>query len=796
MKDNKQKGLASLFITFVVLVFLGFLVYNVLTGGNSKSADSLAQSTETSVDASASSEATESSSVDESSGETSVDESTISDETAEESSKTSKISTGKIKLGLDLAGGVSITYQTVNPNPSDEDMADTIYKLQQRVQNYSTEAEVYREGDNIINIDIPGVSDANAILDELGKPGSLIFVDPQGNTVLTGDQVATAKAGIIDNNGNSEYVVSLTFTEEGSKAFADATSRLIGQRIAIIYDNIIYSNPTVQTAITGGTAQITGMTSYDEAKNLASTIRIGSLSLELEELRSNVVGAKLGQEAISTSMKAAIAGFVVLAIFMIAIFLLPGVASVIALALYVILEILLLSAFEITLTLPGIAGIILSIGMAVDANVIIFTRIKEEIGLGKSVYESINTGFKKALSAIIDGNVTTLIAAAVLYLRGSGTVKGFAQTLALGIMLSMFTALFVTRFVLKSFYNVGLDNEKLYGKKLARKPYDFVGMKKFTLAIAGVVIAIGIIFIGVNKVKTDNFFNYGLDFKGGTSTNVTFDKDYSLDDISKEIVPVVESITGEAGTQTQKVQGTNEVIIKTRSLNLEEREKLNAALVEKFGVDAEKITAESISGAVSAEMKSDAVIATVLATILMLIYIWVRFRDFRFAAGSVLALIHDVLVVITFYAVLRWSVGSTFIACILTILGYSINATIVIFDRIRENKVLLPRATKEEIINTSVTETLTRSIYSSLTTFIMIFILFLMGVSSIREFALPIMVGIVAGTYSSVFLSSIFWYMLSNKFDKKIEEKKAENAKKNKKTKKVETKKDSNGAVV
>ena len=796
MKDNKQKGLASLFITFVVLVFLGFFAYNVLTGGNSKSADSLAQSTETSVDASASSEAIESSSVDESSGETSVDESTISDETAEESGKTSKISTGKIKLGLDLAGGVSITYQTVNPNPSDEDMADTIYKLQQRVQNYSTEAEVYREGNNRINIDIPGVSDANAILDELGKPGSLIFVDPQGNTVLTGDQVATAKAGIIDNNGNSEYVVSLTFTEEGSKAFADATSRLIGQRIAIIYDNIIYSNPTVQTAITGGTAQITGMTSYDEAKNLASTIRIGSLSLELEELRSNVVGAKLGQEAISTSMKAAIAGFVVLAIFMIAIFLLPGVASVIALALYVILEILLLSAFEITLTLPGIAGIILSIGMAVDANVIIFTRIKEEIGLGKSVYESINTGFKKALSAIIDGNVTTLIAAAVLYLRGSGTVKGFAQTLALGIMLSMFTALFVTRFVLKSFYNVGLDNEKLYGKKLARKPYDFVGMKKFTLAIAGVVIAIGIIFIGVNKVKTDNFFNYGLDFKGGTSTNVTFDKDYSLDEISKEIVPVVESITGEAGTQTQKVQGTNEVIIKTRSLNLEEREKLNAALVEKFGVDAEKITAESISGAVSAEMKSDAVIATVLATILMLIYIWVRFRDFRFAAGSVLALIHDVFVVITFYAVLRWSVGSTFIACILTILGYSINATIVIFDRIRENKVLLPRATKEEIINTSVTETLTRSIYSSLTTFIMIFILFLMGVSSIREFALPIMVGIVAGTYSSVFLSSIFWYMLSNKFDKKIEEKKAENAKKNKKTKKVETKKDSNGAVV
>ncbi len=784
MKDNKQKGLASLFITVVVLVFFGFLAYNVLSAGKGNTG------------AVATSETT----ISNESGEVTGDEATDSD-VADETGKTSKFSTGKIKLGLDLAGGVSITYQTVEPNPSDEDMADTIYKLQQRVQNYSTEAEVYREGGNRINIDIPGVSDANAILDELGKPGSLIFVDPQGNTVLTGDQVATAKAGIIDNNGNSEYVVSLTFTDEGSKAFAEATARLIGQRIAIIYDNVIYSNPTVQTAITGGTAQITGMTSYDEAKNLASTIRIGSLSLELEELRSNVVGAKLGQEAISTSMKAAAVGFVILAVFMIAVFLLPGFASVLALSLYVILEILLLSAFEITLTLPGIAGIILSIGMAVDANVIIFTRIKEEIGLGKSVNEAINLGFKKALSAIVDGNVTTLIAAAVLYLRGSGTVKGFAQTLALGIILSMFTALFVTRFIMKAFYNIGLDNPKLYGKKLAAKPINFVGMKNITIAVSVVVILAGIVGAGVNKAKYGDLFNYGIDFRGGTSTNVTFNEDYSLDRISKEVVPVVESVTGEAGTQTQKVEGSNEVIIKTRTLSVDEREKLNSALAQNFGVDAEKITAESISGAVSSEMKKDAVVATVIATILMLLYIWFRFKDFRFATSSVLALVHDVLVVIAFYALLRWSVGSTFIACILTIVGYSINATIVIFDRIRENKALLSKATKEEIINTSVTETLTRSIYSSLTTFIMIFVLFIMGVSSIREFALPIMVGIVAGTYSSVFLSSIFWYIFSNRFDKKIEQKKeeqkAEKTKnKKKKDKKVEINKDSNGAVV
>ena len=341
-----------------------------------------------------------------------------------------------IKLGLDLAGGVSITYQAVDENPTSEEMSDTIYKLQQRVQNYSTEAVVYQEGSDRINIDIPGVSDANAILEELGKPGSLIFTDETGKTLLTGDQVASAKAGIIEQNGQKSYVVSLTFTEEGTKAFADATSANVGKRIAIIYDNQIYSNPVVREAITGGQCQIDGMTDYTEAENLAATIRIGSLSLELQELRSNVVGAQLGQQAISTSLKAGAIGFAIVAVFMMVLYLIPGVAAVIALALYVGLVLIMLTAFDITLTLPGVAGIILSVGMAVDANVIIFTRIKEEIGLGHSVKSAIKAGFSKALSAILDGNITTLIAAAVLYFRGSGTVKGFASTLAIGIVYS------------------------------------------------------------------------------------------------------------------------------------------------------------------------------------------------------------------------------------------------------------------------------------------------------------------------------------------------------------------------
>ena len=665
-----------------------------------------------------------------------------------------------IKLGLDLAGGVSITYQAVEENPTAEEMSDTIYKLQQRVQNYSTEAEVYQEGSNRINIDIPGVSDANAVLEELGKPGSLVFIDESGQVILTGDQVASAKAGIIDQNGMKSYVVSLSFTDEGTKAFADATTANVGKRIAIIYDGTVYSNPVVREAITGGQCQIDGMTDFDEAENLAATIRIGSLSLELEELRSNVVGAKLGQEAINTSLKAGAIGFAIVAVFMMAAYLIPGVAAVMALALYVGVILILLNAFEVTLTLPGIAGIILSVGMAVDANVIIFARIREEIATGKTVKSSIKIGFQKALSAILDGNITTLIAAAVLGFMGSGTVKGFAQTLALGIVVSMFTALVITRLILNAFYAVGMQNEKLYGRAKEKKPVDFLSKKAVFFTISIVLIVAGFVFMGVNKGRTGQSLNYSLEFIGGTSTNVTFNENMSIEDIDANVVPMIEKITGDGNVQTQKVQGTNEVIFKTRTLDVTEREDLNNTLAESFGVDQEKITAETISSTISGEMRREAVVAVVIATVCMLIYIWFRFKDIRFGASAVAALIHDVLVVLAFYAAVRVSVGSTFIACMLTIVGYSINATIVIFDRIRENINLEGKSELNGLVNKSITQTLSRSIFTSLTTFIMVAVLYIMGVSSIREFALPLMVGIVCGTYSSVCITGALWFVL------------------------------------
>ena len=685
---------------------------------------------------------------------------------------------GGIKLGLDLAGGVSITYQAVDENPSEEAMADTQYKLQQRVESYSSEAEVYQEGGNRINIDIPGVSDANQVLEELGKPGSLLFVDESGMTVLEGTDVASAKGMSYKHNqtGQLSYEVLLTFTDEGAQKFAEVTAANIGKIIYIIYDGEIKSAPTVQTAITGGQASITGMDSYEEAERLATTIRIGSLSLELEELRSNVVGAKLGQEAIYTSLKAAAIGFAIVCVFMIAVYRIPGLASSFALTLYVALMLILLAAFEVTLTLPGIAGIILSIGMAVDANVIIFTRIKEEIGVGKTVKSAIKTGFAKALSAIVDGNITTLIAAAVLFWRGSGTVKGFASTLAIGIVLSMFTALFVTKFAMNTLFELGFTDAKFYGVRKEKQPVDFLGKQKLWIAVSCVAVIAGIAGMAMNKASIGGIFNYGLDFKGGTSTNVTFNEDMTLEQISNEVVPVVEEITGNAGTQTQKVAGTTEVIIKTRTLNVEERQALDAALVEHFGVDENKIVAESISGAISNEMKKDAIVATAIATVCMLIYIWIRFKNIRYAGSAVIALVHDVAVVLACYALAKWSMGSTAIACLLTIVGYSINATIVIFDRIREhikmeqNEYGKLHSDLKDLVNLSITETFTRSINTSFTTFVMVMILFIMGVSSIREFALPLMAGILCGTYSSVCLTGTLWYMMSKNLTFEVEE--------------------------
>lgn len=687
-----------------------------------------------------------------------------------------------IKLGLDLKGGLSVTYEIQEDDYSDKDLEDTKYKIEQRVEAYTNEYSVYEDGDKKITAEIPGVTNADEILEALNIEGKLEFLDPDNYTkwskgqeyeaALTGDDIKNATAGIDSDNGN-DNVVQLVFTDAGAQKFADVTSANVGKIVYIIYDNKVVSAPTVQSAITGGSAEINKIGSYEEAEQLATTIRIGALPLTLKQVRSNIVGATLGSDAISTSLKAGAIGIALVFLIMIIVFRIPGLVASFALAFYTILDLLVINLFNVTLTLPGIAGVILSVGMAVDANVIIFTRIKEELADGKSVKQAVKGGFHNALSAIIDGNVTTLIAALVLGIFGTGTIKGFAITLAIGVVLSVFTALAVSQSLLTALVNLGVTDAKYFGVAREPKKTNFVKAGKFCMLGSLIVIIACFCMMPVNNKSKGSPLNFSVEFAGGTSLTVGFDKEYSLSEAEKDIVPVIAEAAGigEAGISVQTVSGTNEIVFKMPELSDDgtddsQMSKVRSALTDKLGADVKE--ANVISGSVSSEMSKNAIFSVILAAILMLIYIAIRFHDVKFGASAVIALLHDVAMVFCLYIILRLTVGNTCIACLLTIVGYSINATIIIFDRVRENiGVMKPKkATYKGIVNLSINQTFSRTIYTSLTTFVTIFVLYIMGVASIKEFALTLMAGVVIGAYSSVCITGPLWYYMKTKLGK------------------------------
>lgn len=678
-----------------------------------------------------------------------------------------------IAQGLDLKGGVSLTYQVVDENFSKEDFEDTFKKLELRAYGVDTEASIYKEGDNKITIEIPDMDNIEEVRKKLGKPGVLQFVTDYGTenekVWLEGKDVKDAEAGYIkDKNDAIEYLVSLEFTDEAAKIFAEVTGQYIGRPLTIVYDGTVKSSPYIKDKITEGKATIDGMGSFEEAEELASWITIGSLKLEVEEVSSMVVGAKLGKDAISTSLIAGIIGIAFVFVFMIVIYRVPGFAAGLALVAYTAMNLIALNAFDITLTLPGIAGVILSIGMAVDANVIIFARIKEEIGAGVEVKEAIKIGFKKATSAILDGNITTLIAALVLWKMGTGPIQGFAKTLAFGIVISMITAMVVTRALLYLLYSMGFDKANMYGAQKERKVIDFIGKRWMLLGISGAIMVIGIVVTVLNGAGTfdsrKSNFNFSVEFQGGVSTSVEFDKHYDIDEFNEKILPEIQKIVGDGDVLANEVTGTNKYVIRTKNLDGTVQEEINKLLIEKFGADKESFDTNSVSATVSKEMTKNSIIAVSIAVACMLVYIFIRFRDIRFASSAILCLVHDIIIVILFYAVSWTTVGNTFIACMLTILGYSINASIVVFDRIREKlKACEYQGDLNHIVNSSVTDTLTRSIYTSLTTFITVAVLYVLGVTAMKEFALPLMVGIIAGGYSSVCVAGSLWYTMTKK---------------------------------
>ena len=706
--------------------------------------------------------------------------STIMSATSTSQKKTdNKTEAEGIKLGLDLSGGVSITYRIKDKNPSKKDINDTVAKLEERAESYSTEYAVYPVGDDRITVEIPGVYDANAVLEDLGSPGSLYFIvqkDSDGNenysydsstgeyklnydiqnlvdngsVIMDGNDVKSANAAYNQTSSTStkEPVVQLTLKKKAADVFGEATTKAAssGESIGIYYDDHFISVPKVESAIKDGSCVINGMSDYDEAEQLATFIRVGAINLKLEEMESSVAGAQLGGKALSSSVKAAIIGLILVMLFMILNYSLSGVVASIGLAIYTTVTVALIYLFE-----------------KKSANVIIISRIREEIAAGKSVLTSIKTGYKKAMSAIIDGNVTTFIAALVLMWLGSGTVKGFAYTLIISLIVSMFTALVISRLLNLAFYAVGCRNEKLYGRAKEHKTIDFMKHRWVCFILSLVVIVAGFVGMIGYGAAGKGALNFSLEFKGGTSISADFGKDYTVEQVEDKIVPEVAKVINDNAIQASTVSGSNVVTIKTKTLSLSEREEVNQMLVDKFGVDESTIESQSIGSTISNEMRSNAVKALIVACIFMLFYIWFRFKDIRFAGSAIIALVHDVLVMLTGYALIRISVGNTFIACILTTVGYSINDTIVIFDRIRENMQGMKKQTPEtlaEVANRSLTQTLSRSLNTSITTIIMVLLLFILGVSSIREFALPLMIGLISGTYSSIFIAAALWYVM------------------------------------
>ena len=682
-----------------------------------------------------------------------------------------KGSARNIILGLDLKGGVSITYEAVGDYTA-EDMKDTLNKLKLRAEEFSSESDVYMEGDNRITVDIPGQSDADAVLEKLGKPGSLSFVTDYGQdsekTWIEGSQVVDAQPQVTtdQSTGQKQYVVSFELNSEAAQTFAEVTSDNIGKIIYIIYDGEIVSSPRVTNAITGGSGEITGMSSYEEAEQLASMIRIGSLKVELQDITHKVVGARLGSNAVSTSLFAGILGVIVIIIFMAVINRMPGVAAGLALIFYVEATLICLNGFDLTLTLSGIAGVILSIGMAVDANIIINTRIKEEIAAGKSIESAIDIGFKKASSVVIDGNVTTFIAAIVLMILTSGTIKGFAQTLAIGTVLSIFTALVVSRFFVKTMYNMGLDKQSMYGVQKERKPFHIIEKRVISFAVIAVIIVVAVVGLFANKSGNINgrnkTLNYSIEFEGGINITANFDKKYTTDEFNDTILPVIQEISGDAEAIANEVVGSNEFSVKVKQVDPSVINEIKDKLTSDYGVT--DFDYSEVGSTLSSEMRKNAIISVVVALIFMLLYIFVRFRDMRYAASAVITLICDIAIVFAFYVISYTSVGNTFIACMLTLVGYSINATIVIFDRVREHRKTDKEQTDIlELGNRSITQTLSRTIYTSFTSFITIFFLYILGVSSLKEFAGPLMVGIIGGMFTNIFIPCSLWYMMMKK---------------------------------
>ncbi|MEE0772264.1 MAG: protein translocase subunit SecD [Anaerovoracaceae bacterium] len=702
----------------------------------------------------------------------------------------------RMKLGLDIKGGVYVVMEA-NTDLKGEELAKAMEQTQavieERVNQMGlAEPVVTIEGEKRIRVELPGAEDAQEAINSIGTTAQLQFALADGTIVLDGGNVKDAEA-VMDNEA-AGYAVALEFDSKGADLFHDATQTAYSgavtsavqgvpnDAIMILLDGSIISAPSVNEPISGGKCTITGGFSQEEASNLAALIRGGALPLELEEVNSSVQSAKIGYNALEMSVYAGIIGLILVMLIMVIAYRGMGIAADLALLFYVLIVINIMAFMGSVLTLPGIAGFILSVGMAVDANVVIFSRIREEIVNGKTIRVAVQQGFRRAMSTVIDSQVTTLIAAVILYEIGTSAVKGFAWTFMIGIVVSIFTAVIVTqlyisllansrRFGRKGFFGIRKDGKASFN---IDKDLHFMKYRKIYYAISIGIMVIGLAFGVVRGL------NYGIDFTGGTMIQMNMGKKVEISavedaikeyDLSPEII-----YSGENNDQI--------VIRSIKALDSDERAEVINTINEEFGTTDEDVVAEELFGpSVGKELRNNAILAVIIASICMLIYIRFRFSQWKFGGAALLGVVHDVLIVISFYTIFNVTVNNPFIAGILTVVGYSINDTIVIFDRIRENIRYMKKGSTEEMIDTSITQTLGRSLMTSVTTLIVMVPLLIMAGDAIREFVMPLMVGIIAGAYSSICVCSPLYYEFNKRGNLSKYEKEVMKNKKNKKKK-------------
>ncbi|MCX5705131.1 MAG: protein translocase subunit SecD [Candidatus Omnitrophica bacterium] len=705
----------------------------------------------------------------------------------------------RINYGLDLKGGMHLLLKIDTSGLSGQAKEDVCARalevIRNRIDQFGVrEPQIVQQGEDEIVVQLPGVTDRDRALDLIGKTALLEFKlvarDPDklkqaldGNvpegyelrrskddseplllekqSVLAGDSLTNAGVRF-DQSQFNEPIVTLQFSAEGAKKFADLTAANVGRRLAIVLDGEVQTAPNIKEAIPSGEAVITGRFSVEKAQDTALILRVGALPAPMRVEEERTIGPLLGQDSINKGFMASLIGCVAVFIFMAVYYLLAGLVANVALGLNLLIILgglgMLPVLFNVsaTLTLPGIAGLALSLGMAVDANVLINERIREELAAGRKLRQAIANGYDKAFSAIFDSNVTTLFAALWLFIFGTGPIKGFAVTLTIGLIASMFTAIVVTRVIFEALLHFGIIKEKLPMLQLIKQPHlDYIGKRKFFYALSLVVIITGLVFFFKSGKQA-----YGIDFVGG-----------QLQEYSFKTVPNVDrvrEVTSELGLADVTIQqfkdNPHAILIRTKE---DKSEALTTKLKSVFPAeDIQILRIERVGPVAGKYLKDKAILALLWSLIGILVYVAIRFKHWNFGAAGVIALFHDVLVALGFLAITGRPIDLLSVTAFLTIAGYSINDTIVIYDRVRENLRLNRKLSMAEVINLSVNQTMSRTLLTSGVTLLVVISFMIFGGEILSNFAFTLFVGFISGVYSTIFIASplvLAWSRKSSK---------------------------------